>query len=76
MYTEFFNPIYGTVAGLPVIAIGAHTASTALGDVLRWLVIDDDGAVKVIDPGEIIVDVRFREGRWQDVSPGAADAEG
>jgi hypothetical protein len=80
MYTEFFNPIYGTVAGLPVIAIGAWAATTQVGTVgqatLRWLVIDDDGLIRPIDPGELVADVRFREGRWSDTSPGSSDAEG
>lgn len=74
MYTELFNPIYGTVDGLPVIVLGAIT-STELGSAVEWVVADDDGAVRTIRLGSLRVDIRFREGRWADTSPGALDEE-
>lgn len=76
MYTELFNPIYGTVDGLPVIVLGA--VSTRVGDIetTAWVIADDDGAVRTVDLDAVRVDVRFREGRWNDVSPGSLDDEG
>lgn len=73
MYTEFFNQIYGTVNGLPVIAIGAQTY--AVGTTIHFLVLDDDGVVKQVDPKDFVADVRFRDGQWHDVTPGAQVVE-
>jgi hypothetical protein len=61
-YTELFNPIYATKDGIPVIVVGFRDQAV--------LVIDDDGHFSWCMPSDLIVDVRFRDGRWVDVSPG------
>lgn len=71
MYTELFNPIYGTVDGLPVIVLGA----VSHGLDMKWVVADDDGMLRQVELHDVVVDVRFREGQWHDTSPGVMDAE-
>jgi hypothetical protein len=61
-YTELFNPIYATRDGLPVIVVGFRD--------LDVLVIDDDGHFSYCSVSDLVADVRFRDGRWVDVSPG------
>ena len=66
MYTELFNPIYGTVRGLPVIVLGAVSDSSPT----RWVVSVDDGKVMIVELSDVVVDVRYRDGKWHDTSPG------
>lgn len=75
MYTELFNPIYGTVDGLPVIVLGAVSMSVGGYTEVQWVVSDDDGMIRQVGLSDVRVDVRFREGQWHDTSPGAVDAE-
>jgi len=76
MYTELFNPIYGAVDGLPVIALGVISSPyPGSRTVIEWVIVDDDGVVRTVEASDLRVDVRFREGRWNDTSPGALDAE-
>jgi len=74
MYTELFNPLYGTVDGLPVIAVGA--VSYRLGDVtyLEFVLVDGDGSIGNQPADKLVVDTRFVDGQWHDTSPGALDA--
>lgn len=73
MYTEFFNVIYGTVEGLPVIAIGALT-HTGYGG-FEFIVVEMDGHIKRVGASDFIADSRFEDGAWHDVSPGPERAE-
>lgn len=79
MYTELFNPIYGTVDGLPVIVLGAVSTSTSVGGMttttIEWVVVDDDGVIRTVDVTDVVVDVRYRDGVWHDTSPGSIDEE-
>lgn len=79
MYTELFNPIYGTVGGLPVIVLGAVSTSTSVGGMttttIEWVVTDDDGVIRTVDVSDVVVDVRYRDGKWHDVSPGTVELE-
>ena len=71
MYTEFINPIYGTHDGLEVIIVGA----VVIYDELQWVAIEGDGAIITDVPAKFIVDVRFAENEWNDVSPGPEEPE-
>lgn len=77
MYTELFNPIYGTVDGLPVIVLGAVSLSSPAEPAkIAWVIADDDGVVRMVGLSEVTVDVRFRDGRWHDTSPGSMEDDG
>ena len=71
MYTEFLNPIYGTHDGLEVIVVGAFM----VGPEVWWVAIEGDGAVVRDEATKFIVDVRFADNEWQDVSPGPETPE-
>jgi hypothetical protein len=71
MYTELFNPIYGTVDGLPVIVLGAVSTNGAGESATRWVIADDDGRIRIVEIADVVVDVRFSDGRWVDTSPGS-----
>lgn len=75
MYTELFNPIYGTVDGLPVIVLGAVSLSVGSVTTIEWVVTDDDGMLRKVQISDVVVDVRFREGQWHDTAPGVMDDE-
>ena len=68
MYTELFNPIYATRDGLPVIIVGMRESHA--------FVIDDDGRFSFVDLETLVADVRFRDGKWIDVSPGRPEMLG
>lgn len=72
MYTEFLNPIYAVWEGMPVIIIGARTESgvDVVGHSTLFVCIADDGTVHAGAPEDFVVDVRFKDGEWHDVSPG------
>lgn len=67
MYTELINPIYGTVDGLPVIAVGAFIYNAEP----KYVVIGMDGEISLVQASSLRVDVRFDENEWKDISPGA-----
>ena len=77
MYTELFNPIYATRDGLPVIIVGVVRAflNNGAGELVvpQAVVIDDDGRFSFSDFSDLIADVRYRDGRWHDVSPQEGD---
>ena len=79
MYTELFNPLYGTVDGLPVIVVGAVSSVERVDEyqgptAIEWVAIDDDGKLRTVSLSSFVVDTRFRDGGWRDVSPGATGA--
>jgi hypothetical protein len=76
MYTELAAPMYGTRDGLPVIVVGAFLSGGQVsnGD-LRFVVVDSDGEMSECRLGEVVVDVRFQDNAWHDVSPGPETPE-
>lgn len=73
MYTELQAPMYGTRDGLPVIVVGVH-AHPATSDT-RLVVVDGDGNLSKVKLEDVIVDVRFQDDAWHDVSPGPETPE-
>lgn len=72
MYTELFNTIYGQdrKSGMPRIAIGVLVAG--VHSVARWVLMDEDGRIVQCDIDQFVADVRWKDGEWNDVGPGAA----
>jgi hypothetical protein len=68
MFTELLNPIYATYKGMPVIIIGVKTVQGF--DAMTFVFIEDDGTLREDALEHFIVDVRFKDGMWHDVSPG------
>lgn len=65
MYTELLSPLYGTVKGLPAIAVGALVDGLSI----YYVILDDDGKMTLQGLSDFVVDIRFRDGKWHDVSP-------
>jgi len=69
-YTELIGPLYGTINGFPAVVIGTtflHTEGKSPD--FRWMYIDDDGHTKTAKMEDLVVDLRFKDGSWHDVSP-------
>lgn len=71
MFTELTSPIYAVADDLPVIIIGVYVD----GGTIWFLCVTDDGTLRTAAIDDIVVDVRFRDGDWHDVSPGPSDEE-
>jgi len=56
---------------LEVIVVGAFM----VGPEVWWVAIEGDGAVVRDEATKFIVDVRFADNEWQDVSPGPETPE-
>lgn len=71
MYTELFSPIYATQEGLPIIVIGVWLE----GKTPVFLFVEGAGKLGTAAMSEILVDVRYGDSEWHDVSPGTVDVE-
>ena len=79
MYTELFNSIYGQdkQSGMPRIAIGVLTGfpvseGMLLADGSHWVLMDEEGRIVTCPLSAFVADIRYRDGEWHDVGPGAA----
>ena len=72
-YTELQHPLYGTVDGEPIIAVGAIMDMGAP----TYVVIGADGRMSFVPLERMKVDVRYDRGAraWEDISPRPAEED-